>query len=184
MKNFKINKKYKVKLRYKQPPIYIYFLIPMIGLVFLLFCFTLEKAVLMLNGNFSFPTHIYIVGTLITIILTLFSIYKSPISFSKIQRLKFKMKKIIEENKFYYENEKRIVSSMLIKFYWLENDLFLEVYPQGGKYSLKMDDLTLMFQTSLNLTVISVQNDYPNHTKYILSDSLNNFIDSTNEWEL
>lgn len=183
MKKLKINKKYKVKLRYKHPPIYLYFLFPLIGVLTTLFLFLLENLILIIDDNISFPISLYLYGILITIIFVIFSIYKSPASFSRSQRIKLKLRKVIEENNFFYENHKRrIVSSMTIVFYWIEDNLVLEVYPHGAKYSLKMNDLTLIFQTALNMTVISIQNDYANHTNYILSNVSNNVIDVSNIW--
>ena len=184
MKIFNSKKKYKVKLRYKQPPIYKYLLLPVLCLVIILFFLTLENLIMIFNENFSFPKKLYVIEGFILFILLGFSIFKSPISFSRIQRTKFKLKKVIEENNFYYENNNRIISSMVIKFYWVENNLILEIYPLGGSFSTKMNDLTLTLQTALNLTVTSVQNDYPNHTTYVLSNTLNNFIDSSNDWNI
>ena len=93
---------------------------------------------------------------------------------------------MIETNKFYYESKElnKILTSMIFKFYWIDSNLYIEVYPNGASYSNKMDELTTVLQTALNLTVISVQSDFANHTTYVLTDSTNNVIDSTNEWDV
>ena len=71
---------------------------------------------------------------------------------------------------------------MLIKFYWEKNDLILSVYPLGGKYAAQMNELTVIFQTAFNLMVVTIQDDYADHTIYVLSNSTNNYIDSTDSW--
>lgn len=177
-------KKYKAKLRFKQPIWYQYLAIPLLGLVLIGICFALDYT---LDNSFlkiNVPQSIFIYLAIGTFIATFITWYISPLSFSKVQRTKRILKKIIEENKFYYANSEtnKIHSSMLIKFYWDKNDLILNIYPLGGKYAAKMNELTVIFQTAFNMTVVTVQDDYADHTTYVLSNTVNNYIDSTDSW--
>lgn len=122
---------------------------------------------------------------LFTVLLGLLSWFISPYSFSKAQRTKCILRKIIELNNFYYSNFKnKIVSSMKIKFYWSHDNLILEVFPAGAKYTSQMNDLSLIFQTAFNMSVLSVQNDHADHTTYVLAKNKKNVIDSTNSWKI
>lgn len=110
--------------------------------------------------------------------------YFSTYSFSKVKRTKYILKKIILENGFYFafKNEIFVRSSLIVLFYWEKQDLFLEVYPNGGSYSNKIDDLTKNFETAFNMTVLSVQNDSSNHTTYHLTKASSLVIDTTDYW--
>lgn len=179
--------KHKGKLKTKQPDFIAYLIKIFIGVIPVICYFFLKKVSIILNEldfQLIIPRYYLFISYLILTVNTFFVWFKSPLSFSKIQRMKYKLKHIIEANQFYYENKdlNKITLSMLIKFYWFENNLYLEVYPNGGKYTYKMNELTEIFQTSLNMTVISVQDDFANHTTYILSKETDNYIDSTNEW--
>lgn len=185
MKNIQI--KHTVKLKTKQPDFISYLIKISLGAIPLVCYIMLKKVLTNFNEfgiNIHLPNYLLLIIYVILVSNIFFTWFTSPISFSKIQRIKNKLKQIIEIDQFYYENKdlNKITLSMLIKFYWLENNLYLEVYPNGGKYTHKMNELTEIFQTSLNLTVISVQDDFANHTTYILSKETDNYIDSTNEW--
>lgn len=186
--------KYSVKLKRKQPPWYQYLYFICIGVSLLILkaivdfilndiwfvTFTLDTIYIGDNSLTSIITF-YIVS--ITTFLGLVSWYISPISFTRRQRVRYKLKTIIEQNHFYYENPKqKIISSMQIKFYWIDTQLVLEVYPNGGSYTSKMSELSKIFETAFNMNVLSVDNDTPNHTRYALSKEDNNYIDATKKW--
>lgn len=181
-----ISLKYKTKLRFKQPPWYWYLVFPWTGLGLCVLCWAIDYSFNLLNINYALPKLFYLLAILTTILLALFAWFISPLSFSKVQRMRRKLKRIIEENKFYYQNSEsqEIRSSMIIKFKWIEEKFFLEVYPNGGKYTSKMNELTTIFQTALNMNVIAVQEDFADHTTYILSNESDNHIDSTDKWEM
>ncbi|WP_283749660.1 hypothetical protein [Bacillus mycoides] len=184
MKKNKIHKQYKTKLRFKQPPWYRYFAFPLIGFSLGLLCWIINHNLKELGVDYALPHSLYMYSILLTLIFSICSWYFSPISFSKVQRMRKTLKRVIEENKFYYQNSEtnKIHSSMVIKFQWNQERLILKVYPEGAKYSSKMNELTTIFQTALNMTVISVQEDFANHSTYILTSETDNFIDSTDEW--
>ncbi|WP_242227309.1 hypothetical protein [Bacillus cereus group sp. BfR-BA-01315] len=184
MKKNKNHKQYKTKLRFKQPPWYRYLALPLLSISIGALCWIINYNLRELNINYALPHSIYLYSLILTILFGLFSWYISPISFSKVQRTRRILKRVIEENKFYYQDNKTytILSSMIIKFKWHNNQLILDVYPEGAKYSSKMNELTTIFQTALNMTVISVQEDFANHTTYVLSKETDNYINSTNEW--
>lgn len=175
--------KHTAKLKKKQQSKLIILSKLTIGIMPLISLFTIEKSISnLLSKNISFPNSLYILATIFlianTLLLVLFSMY-SPL---KSQRIKNKLKKIIEVNGFYYENKDdgTIFHSMIMKFYTIDEELYIEVYPDGAKYSDKMNDLTQVLQTALNLTVLSVQNDYANHSTYILKDTKENYIEINN----
>ncbi|HDR8106643.1 MAG: hypothetical protein M3Z48_01385 [Lactobacillus sp.] len=184
MKKNKIHKQYKTKLRFKQPPWYRYLALPLLSISIGVLCWIINYNLRELNINYALPNSIYLYSLLFTMLFGLFSWYISPISFSKVQRTRRILKRVIEENKFYYQDSEAhaIRSSMIIKFKWHNDQFILDVYPEGAKYSSKMNELTTIFQTALNMTVIAVQEDFANHTTYVLSKETNNYIDSTNEW--
>lgn len=136
--------------------------------------------------SFKMPIELLFVTILIFITNTFFVWHFSPVSLSKVQRIKNTLKKIIEINKFYYENKElsKILNSMVFKFYWADSNLYIEVYPSGAAFTNKMNELTSIFQTALNLTVISVQSDFADHTIYVLTDTTSKVIDSTNDWNV
>ncbi|MGR6899381.1 hypothetical protein [Rummeliibacillus sp. BSL5] len=180
-------KYHKAKLKTKQQGWFIpikYSILAVIPLIINFTFTTMSKTLKEINIIFEIPNLSKSIVFLWLILFLITAWYLSPISFSKIQRMRYKLKQIIEVNQFYYENKdlNKITLSMLIKFYWLEDNLYLEVYPNGGKYTHKMNELTEIFQTSLNMTVIAVQDDFANHTTYILSKETDNYIDSTDEW--
>lgn len=186
-KSKSISFKYKAKIKSKQPGWYWYFSFPLIGIGFYMLCLATEqftKSLEALNIYLNFPGYFYLLSIIATLLLSLFAFSISPITPFKIQRTRIKLKRIIEENGFFYEDSetKIIKSSMIIKFYWENQNLNLEVYPNGGKYTSRMNELTAIFQTTFNMNVIAVQADYPNHTTYILSNEENNYIDVTNQW--
>lgn len=94
----------------------------------------------------------------------------SPFSFLRIQRLRYSLRKFIEINKFFTINPdtKEINSSMKILYYWESENLYLEVHTKGANFTNHMNDLTLHFQTLLNMKVLAVQDDFASHTTYIL----------------
>ncbi|WP_336046935.1 hypothetical protein [Solibacillus ferritrahens] len=180
--------KHTAKLKTKQPDLKAFFIKFFVGALPLL-CFYLIKNALSINHQFgiNIPLQDYLklIVYLLFLINTLFTLYVSPFSFSRVQRMKYTLRKIIEVNNFYYESKElnKIILSMKIKFYWIDNQLYLEVYPNGGKFTHKMNELTPTFQTALNLTVVSVQSDFADHTTYILCSDKDNYIDSTETWK-
>ncbi|MDC2867809.1 hypothetical protein [Bacillus sp. BP-3] len=179
---------HKVKFKNKQPDLISYFIKILLGSLPLICYLIIVNTLNNLNEvgiSLSLPTYFFFIACLILAGTTFYTWFKSPLSFSKNQRMSNKLKKIIEVNKFYSENSEthKIILSMIIHFYWIEEKLYLEVYPNGGHYTHKMNDLTLIFQTALNMTVITVQDDYADHTTYILTKETSNFINATNSWE-
>lgn len=180
--------KHTVKIRTKQPDLLGYLIKIFIGILPIICVFLTQNSLSTLNGigiEIILPTSLYFVGYAFLVLNTFLVIYLSPISFSKNQRIKNSLRKIIEINDFYYENRElnKITLSLKFKFYWIQNNLYIEVYPNGGKFTKKMNELTPIFETSLNMTVLSVQDDFANHTTYILSNSINKYIDVTNQWD-
>jgi hypothetical protein len=181
--------KHTVKIRKKQHDSFGYILLVLRGAMPLIAYLLISKV---LNDfpfpglNFKMPIELLFVTILIFITNTFFIWHFSPVSLSKVQRIKNTLKKIIEINKFYYENKElnKILNSMVFKFYWADSNLYIEVYPNGAAFTNKMNELTSIFQTSLNLTVISVQSDFADHSTYVLSNTANNFIDVTNDWNV
>lgn len=183
----KLQFKHKVKLRKKQPDLLAYLSKLLLGILPLLVYLFIERSFSILKEigiNIPLPVNFLLVTILFLLANTVYVWFISPFSFSRTQRIKNILKKLIEANGFYYENKElnKIVLSMKIKFYWKDKDLYLEVYPNGGNFSNKMNELTTIFQTTFNMTVVSVQDDYADHTTYILSNTVNNYIDSTDTW--
>lgn len=181
--------KHTVKLRKKQYDTIGYLLLILSGAIPLIGYLLISKVLkdFPFPGlNFIMPIELLFVTIFIFITNTLFVWHFSPVSLSKVQRIKNTLKKIIEINKFYYENKElnKILNSMLFKFYWVDSNLYIEVYPKGAAFTNKMNELTTIFQTALNLTVISVQSDFADHTIYVLTVTTNNVIDSTNDWNV
>lgn len=179
--------KHTVRLRRKQYDTLGYLLLVLRGAMPLIAYLLISKVLndFPLPGlSLQMPIELLFVSIVILLTNTFFVWYLSPVSFSKVQRIKNTLKGIIEVNKFYYENKDldKILNSMVFKFYWADSNLYIEVYPNGASFTNKMNELTNIFQTSLNLTVISVQSDFANHTTYVLTNTSNNFINSTNEW--
>lgn len=179
--------KHTVYLKTKQPDLIGYLIKFLIGILPILCIHLIQKSFLILNElglNINLPIIFHITGYGILILNSLYIFYKSPISFSKVQRLKNLLRKIIEVNNFYYENKElnKITLSMKFKFFWSDNHLYIEVYPCGGKFTKQMNELTSIFETALNMNVLSVQDDFANHTTYILSSSNVNPINATDEW--
>lgn len=175
--------KHTAKLKRKQPTKIMNLARLLIGIMPLA-CLLAIKTTLnnLLVQDISIPTTIYIIVIAFPIVNTLVHWLLGSWSPFKLQRIKNTLKKVIEVNGFYYENADtgKITLSMIIKFYKIDDNLHLEVYPCGGKFSNKLNDLTPIFQTALNLTVISVQDDHPNHTTYILKDNVSNVIEFDN----
>jgi len=185
MKNY--HYKHKVKLRTKQPDLISYLIKVLLGTLPLVSYFLIERALLILKEIsiiLTLPDHFFLIACAILLINTFYTWFASPISFSKTQRMKNSLKTIIEVNNFYYENTElsKIILSMVIKFYQLDNKLYLEVYPNGGQFTHKMNELTSTFQTALNMTVIAVQDDYADHTTYILTNKSSLPINASSNW--
>lgn len=181
--------KHTVKLKTKQPDLYGYLIKVFLGILPIICVYLTQCSLSILNKVgivIILPTSLYFISYALFLLNTFLTIYFSPISFSKNQRIKNTLLKVIEINDFYYENKElnKITLSMKMKFYWFQNNLYIEVYPSGGKFTKKMNELTSIFETSLNMTVLSVQDDFANHTTYILSNQIHNFIDSSNDWEV
>lgn len=179
--------KHTVKLRKKQYDTLGYLLLILRGAIPLISYLLISKVLndFPLPGiNFQIPIELLLVSIVILLTNTFFVWYLSPISFSKVQRIKNTLKKIIEINKFYYENKElnKILNSMVFKFYWADSNLYIEVYPNGAAFTNKMNELTSIFQTSLNMTVIAAQDDFANHTTYILTKESSLPINATNNW--
>lgn len=167
-------KKYKTKLYFTQRRTYHYILPSMFIFILITLLFIFDTKVLLTLFSLTIPSRVYFTLLSSLLLTSLFAWYISPFSFSKNIRIKHVLKRIIEHNNFYhaYGSQKIVHSSMLIKHYWLDEQLVLEVYSFGAKYSSKLDQLSKIFETAFNLTVVSVQNDFPDHTTYLLSSSL------------
>ncbi|SEN61919.1 hypothetical protein SAMN04487786_4106 [Paenisporosarcina quisquiliarum] len=186
MKNY--HYKHKVKLRTKQPDLIAYLIKLLLGTLPFVCYFLIDKALTILKEvgiSLSLPDYFFLIACVILMINTLSVWYMSPLSLSETQRMKNLLRKIIEVNKFYYENNElnKIILSMVIKFYWLDNKLYLEIYTNGGQFTHKMNELTSILQTALNMTVLAVQDDYADHTTYILTNETSNIINATNRWD-
>ncbi|MFJ7841281.1 hypothetical protein ACIQXG_17715 [Lysinibacillus sphaericus] len=179
--------KHTVKLRKKQPDILGYGLLLLRGamplIAYLLISFTLNTFPLF---ELKLPNKLLVFSIIVLIVNSLIIWHFSPWSLSKVQRIKNILRNVIETNKFYYENTElnKILKSMIFKFYWLDSNFYIEAYPNGASYANKMNELTMTLQTALNLTVISVQSDFADHTTYVLTDNQNNVIVSTNDWDV
>lgn len=179
---------HKAKLKTKQPDLISYLSKLLLGAVPLICYFMILKSFIILNDigiSFTLPKYFLFSAYLIFISSCFYILHTSPLSFSVNQRMINKLKKIIEVNNFYYENKEthKITLSMVIKFYWMDNKLHLEIYPSGGQFTNKMNELTSTFQTALNMTVIAVQDDHADHTTYILTKKSSSPINVTNNWE-
>lgn len=179
--------KHTVYLKTKQLDLVGYLIKFLLGILPIVCVYLMQKAFFILNEvglGINMPFEIFIIGYGILLINSIYVIYKSPISFSKVQRFKKSLLNIIEVNNFYYENTElnKIILSMKIQFYWSNNSLYLEVYPSGGKFTKQMNDLTQIFETALNMTVLSVQDDFADHTTYLLTNSNTKPIDTNDEW--
>lgn len=134
--------------------------------------------------NSSLVAKLYLLALTVALSLIVIAYIRGPLSFSASGKVKRILLNIIEDNHFYYENptSRALISSMKIRFYADNEQLILEIYTFGSKYTKQMEDLTEIFQTALNMTVISVEYDSPNHVTYILEDNTSNFIDATGLW--
>ena len=187
--NNKNYKKYTVQLRNKQPLFTFYLAFPIVGIGLT----GLLKALVTLNNSISAITsnnhserlqNLLFCSYLLLIALTILSVYLSPFSFSKNRRMKLKLLKIIEQNDFYKENKKsgQIISSMKMIFYYTNHRFIIEIYPLGGQYTSKMNDLGSILETGLNLQLEAVQDDHHSYTKYIFYQNSNRSIDVTKKW--
>ncbi len=177
-----ITYKYRAKLRYKQLDLIWYLSFSIIGIGSLFFIKFLNSFFNSINSNYLVPNYIYILVLVLLTSINLILFYQSPISFSEKQRNKNKLLQLIEQNHFYYEVNGKIRSSMEIVFYYIQEELHIEVYPLGGKYTYKLDELGKLFETKFNMTLITIQNDYADHTTYILSKNNNFALDSNDYW--
>jgi len=169
MKNY--HYKHKVKLRTKQPDLISYLIKVLLGTLPLVSYFLIERALLILKEIsiiLTLPDHFFLIACAILLINTFYTWFASPISFSKTQRMKNSLKTIIEVNNFYYENTElsKIILSMVIKFYQLDNKLYLEVYPNGGQFTHKMNELTQKRTTKQPLSMPSAGSTFKRPTGY------------------
>lgn len=182
MKN--LHFKHTAKLRRKQPTTLHLLVRFWVGIMPFICVLTVESTLSnILSKEIYLPTAVHFVALSILITNTLLIWFFSKRSPFKALKIRSILKQVIEVNGFYYENKESgiITHSMEMKFYMINDELFIEVYPNGGKYSSKMNDLTQILQTALNLTVISIQDDHASHSTYILKDSTNNYIETT-DW--
>lgn len=168
-----INYKYRAKLRYRQPDLIWYFSFTIIGIGCLLFIKFLNNFLYQINSEYRVSNTLFVFILITLFLVNMYLLYLSPISFSRNQRIKNKLLQIIEQNNFYYEVNGRIRSSMLMVFYDLNDELHIEVYPLGGKYTFKIDELGKLFETKLNMNLVTIKNDYADHTTYVLSNESN-----------
>ncbi|WP_146550813.1 hypothetical protein [Rummeliibacillus suwonensis] len=179
--------KHTVYLKTKQLDLVAYLIKLFLGSLPLLCMYLIQKVLLIFRevGVFiDLPNELYIISYGLLVLNSLYILYISPISFSKHQRIKNLLRKIIEVNNFYYENKElnKIILSMKIQFCWKDDYLYVEVYPNGGKFTKQMNELTSIFETALNMTVLSVQDDFADHTTYILTTTNLNPIDANDAW--
>lgn len=180
--------KHKVKLETKQPDLIAYFQKILLGSIPIFIFYFLDmtfRSLAVLNITSIVIPEVFLNLAWLFFFLNIIGVwFISPISFSKVQRTKHLFKEIIENNNLYYESDlyEKITSSLEIVFYWESNNFYIEVYPQGDNTTSKMNDLAANFQTKFNMFVLSVQDDYPNHTTYILTKESSVAIDSSDFW--
>src|SRR5690606_22020801 len=127
-------KKYKIKLRNFNQGLSVYLFRILLGIVPTICYYLMNIAtnnLQYLGINFTLPKYT-LQFTISLFFLNLILVwYHSPISLSKIKRMKHLLLKVIEVNNLYYENKelKKITLSLAIKFFWIKDTLYLELYP-------------------------------------------------------
>ncbi|MCU7557356.1 hypothetical protein [Macrococcus capreoli] len=178
-------KKYKTRLHFKRKSFLRYLIIPI--LIFIVygsmkyFNNHLDDMIIFENKIPDMYFTIIICAGLISIfVIWLFS----PISPFKSQRMRHKLKDIIEINKFYYlsENTNRIRSSMVFIYWWDNNRFYLRVYPNGGKWTSKTNELKEILESSFNMIVETVDDAEPNFTLYVFNTERIDRINATKKW--
>lgn len=178
-------KKYKTRLHFKRKSFLRYLIIPI--LIFIIygtmkyFNNNIDEIIIFKN---KIP-EIYLSITICAGLLSLLIIWiLSPISPFKSQRMRLKLKDIIEINKFYYlgENTTRIRNSMGFVYWWEDNRFYLKVYPFGGKWTAKTNELTEILESSINMILETVDDAEPNFTLYVFNTERIDRIDATKKW--
>ncbi len=178
-------KKYKTRLHFKRKSYLRYLIIPF--LIFIIygsmkyFNNHLDEIIIFKN---KIP-EIYLSFTICAGLLSLFLIWVlSPVSPSKSQRMRLKLKDIIEINKFYYlgENTARIRNSMVFVYWWDDNRFYLRAYPFGGKWTAKTNELTEILESSFNMILETIDDAEPNFTLYVFNTERIDRIDATKKW--
>ncbi|MBQ5153738.1 hypothetical protein D6861_010690 [Macrococcoides caseolyticum] len=152
-------KKYKTRLHFKRKSFLRYLIIPI--LIFIIYG-TMKYFNNHLDDMIIFKNKIpdmYFTIIICAGLISLFIIWLlSPISPFKSQRMRLKLKDIIEINKFYYlgENTTRIRNSMGFVYWWEDNRFYLKVYPFGGKWTAKTNELTEILESSINMILETV----------------------------
>lgn len=181
----KISKKlnhleYTAELKKKQPRKRTYLLYLAFAIASIWFMF---KSSVFLEKDFYFSELTFALWTLIPFLtswLLIKALEKCPHSITKERKIRLKLLRIIQGHKYYdSEDEKHITASLVIKFSIYDEQLILRIFPDGEKYTFKVNDLGKIFESKFNMTVVSVQNDAPNHTTFILENTTDNFIDAS-----
>ncbi|TDM21190.1 hypothetical protein ETI05_00140 [Macrococcoides canis] len=178
-------KKYRTRLHYKRKSFFRYLIIPISFLVIYgtmkYFNYHLEALIIFKE---KIP-NIYLSITLCVALLSLLLIWLlSPVSPFKSQRMRLKLKDIIEINKFYYlgDNTTRIRNSMVFVYWWHDNRFYLRAYPHGGKWTAKTNELTEILESSFNMLLETVDDGEPNYTLYVFNTERIDRIDATKKW--
>lgn len=178
-------RKYKARIYIKQHPRILRHISYLLFIIFTLVLITIEITLKnTLLPQFSISKSIYLVSILLITISILTSWHFSTYSLNKILKTKFLLKKIIRYNNFYFAfpDENLVRTSMVIYYYWENANLYLEVHSTGGSYTSKINDLGKIFETTFNMTIFSIQNDFSSHTTYCLSPNIAINFDATNMW--
>lgn len=178
-------KKYRTRLHYKRKSFFRYLLIPL--LIFIIYG-SMKYFNNHIDETIIFKNKIPDIFLLITVCLGLLALLLiwllSPISPFKSQIMRHKLKDIIEINKLYYlgDNTTRIRISMVFVYWWDNNRVYIRVYPHGGKWTSKTNELTEILESSLNMILETVDDTEPNFTLYVFNTERIGRIDATKKW--
>lgn len=109
------------------------------------------------------------------ILLLIFqSYYQSKYSFSKIQRIKQKLRVMLKANKYYRTSAEdgfeKIYTALVLKFYFREDLLIIEAHAGGAPFTSKANDLGDQLQSALGLSLIEQKASNPKFMQYTLSN--------------
>ena len=121
----------------------------------------------------SIKTKLIIIISLSIIIILLTTTYytlTSRISPFFTQQITAKLYHVIRTNKLYKQDEfKRVFSSVIFKFWYNEQILFIECHSNGEDFTKKLSDLNIQLQSALKLPLLELDNSNPNYVKYQFS---------------
>lgn len=161
----KKNKRYKVKLKRKRIKHIIYFYTVNILLFFLTFSFF---------SIFDLPFSVYFIYLFLIIPLIFFSFYlfyTSSFSFSEIQRIKAKLRNVIQYNKLFVidkeTNPYSFITSIMFIFYKESDYLIIEAHSSGGPYALQSSELGKKLESALDFNLIELKNNSPSYITFV-----------------